>query len=151
MQDDKEPKEEMANPKGNPQNLKPWKPGESGNPGGRPKKTPITDSYEKMARKRLPEDLRIMLKLPKGAKYADAVSAAQYRSAIKGKTDAARELRESIEGKTTQRLELTGAEGRPIQHLTLDFKKLNVEEMEVLNGLLLKAQPDSVIAKEGSD
>lgn len=28
----------MANPKGNPQNLTPWKPGESGNPNGRPKK-----------------------------------------------------------------------------------------------------------------
>ncbi len=32
----------MANPKGNPQNLRPapaWKPGQSGNPAGRPKKT----------------------------------------------------------------------------------------------------------------
>lgn len=29
----------MANPKGNPQNLKPWKPGESGNPRGLPKGT----------------------------------------------------------------------------------------------------------------
>lgn len=28
----------MANPNGNPQNLKSWKPGQSGNPNGRPKR-----------------------------------------------------------------------------------------------------------------
>jgi hypothetical protein len=34
----------MANPKGNIQNLKPWKPGESGNPDGRsPKGEALTD------------------------------------------------------------------------------------------------------------
>ena len=30
----------MANPKGNPQNFKPFKKGQSGNPNGRPKKLP---------------------------------------------------------------------------------------------------------------
>lgn len=29
--------------KGNPETLKPWKPGQSGNPSGRPKSKPITD------------------------------------------------------------------------------------------------------------
>jgi len=32
----------------NTQNLKPWKAGHSGNPGGRPKKKPITELYQEM-------------------------------------------------------------------------------------------------------
>ena len=30
------------------ENLKPWKPGQSGNPSGRPKKKPITEIYERI-------------------------------------------------------------------------------------------------------
>ena len=102
--------------KGRIENLRPpWKPGESGNPSGRPKSRPISDRYQACAEKRLPEDLRMMLKLKKGATYGDAVALAQFRAAIKGKSDAAREVREAIEGKATQRLEHSGAEGKPMQ------------------------------------
>lgn len=30
------------------ENLRPWQPGQSGNPGGRPKKKPITELYEEL-------------------------------------------------------------------------------------------------------
>ena|SRR5215469_2259926 len=33
---------------GPPENLTPWKPGTSGNPGGRPKKKPLTEALEKI-------------------------------------------------------------------------------------------------------
>jgi hypothetical protein len=31
--------------RGRPENLAPWKPGQSGNPGGPPEKKPITEAY----------------------------------------------------------------------------------------------------------
>ena len=100
--------------KGRIGNLRPpWKPGESGNPSGRPKKLPISGRYEALAELLLDEQLRSMLKLRKGSTYGDAVALGQYRAAIKGKSDAAREIREAVEGKATQRLELTGAGGGP--------------------------------------
>ena len=88
-----------------------WKPGESGNPAGRPRKRPISDSYLAMTEQELPEELRDSLRLKKGATYRDAIALGQIRSAIKGKTEAAREIREAIEGKVTQRISLTDSEG----------------------------------------
>lgn len=38
-----------------------------------------------------------------GDSHGDAIALAQARQAIKGKTDAAREMREAIEGRTAQR------------------------------------------------
>lgn len=99
---------------GKPENLKPWAPGQSGNPSGRPTKRPITERYQAVAEQLLPEDVRDALRLPKGASYGDAIALAQFRAAIKGKTEAAREIREAIEGKSTQRFEATGANGEPI-------------------------------------
>ncbi len=104
----------MANPKGNPQNLIPFKPGQSGNPSGRPKRRPISDAYEAVADLPLPEELRAKLKLPKGAKYRDAVALRQFQMAIlKGNAPSAKEIREAIEGKATQRVELVGGEDAP--------------------------------------
>jgi len=69
-----------------------FKPGHSGNPGGRPKKRPISDRYEACAEEPLPDDLRRIMKLRKGATWGDAVAISQYRAALKGKPDAAREI-----------------------------------------------------------
>ena len=120
-----------------------WKPGESGNPAGRPKKRPISERYEARAEMPLDEELRAVLKLPKGATYGDALAFAQFRSAIKGKADAAREIREAVEGRTAQRLELTGAEGGPIQHEAVDLSGLSDEELDQLDELLKKANKNS--------
>ena len=103
------------NSKGTPANLKPFKPGQSGNPGGRPKKRPISERYEALAEELLPDDLRLMMKLGKGATWGDALAISQYRGALKGKSDAAREIREGIEGRATQRLELTGQDGGSVK------------------------------------
>lgn len=59
----------------------------------------------------LPDDLRNAVGLPKRATYGDAIALSQARQAIKGKPEAAREIREAIEGKTSQRDH--DADGRP--------------------------------------
>ncbi len=92
-----------------------FKPGHSGNLSGRPKKRAISDRYEIMAERPLPKKERSDLGLRKGATYGDAIAHAQFHSEIEGKTEAAREIREAIEGKATQRVELSGSgDGAPI-------------------------------------
>jgi hypothetical protein len=94
------------NPKGKPENLRPFERGKSGNPGGRPRKRPISGRYAEVAETELPEALRKELGLPRGAAYGNAIAMGQVRAAVKGRTDAAREIREAIEGKATQRIEI---------------------------------------------
>ena len=84
--------------------LPPWKPGESGNPGGRPRRKPISDRYEFIAEIVLPEAERKRLKLPAGSTYADAITFQQFLVAMQGDTTAIREIREAIEGKATIRV-----------------------------------------------
>jgi uncharacterized protein DUF5681 len=82
-----------------------FKPGQSGNPGGRPKKRPISDRYAEMAERELLEEDRIKHGLPEGATWGDALASVRFKAALEGKTDAAREIREAIEGKTGPRQE----------------------------------------------
>jgi hypothetical protein len=96
-------------------NLKPFPPGQSGNPGGRPKTEPITHRYRMLAELPLPEARRKHLGLPKGATYGDALCLAQLDEAIEGSTSAAREIGDRLEGKPKQRLELTGEDGEPVE------------------------------------
>jgi hypothetical protein len=85
-------------------NLKPFKPGQSGNPAGRPKTRPITERYAILAEIPLEEATRKKLNLPEGATYADAVVFAIYRRGMKGDIGAGREIREAIEGKSEKSL-----------------------------------------------
>ena len=100
--------------RGNPDKTIPYrfKPGQSGNPGGRPTKRPITEAYERWANQRLPERLRRTLdragaELPVNATYADAAALGLLRSSIKGNAMALKEMREAIEGKVVDRVEVT--------------------------------------------
>lgn len=112
----------MANPKGNPQYLTAprFKKGQSGNPGGKPKKRPITDEYANLADQPLPEKLRQQLqtklgvKLAPGTTFSQSVAIRRYLEAMgykmeTGGTKAAKEIRESMEGKAPQRIEITQA------------------------------------------
>ena len=62
-----------------------WKPGESGNPGGRPKKKPLTDAYAALLAKPIPND-------KEGRTFAEAIAQAMIKEAIKGKVNAASEI-----------------------------------------------------------
>lgn len=62
-----------------------WKPGQSGNPGGRPKKMPVTDAYARLVGQPVPDPIRLKLGLPKRSTWADAMALGQVRAAVKGK------------------------------------------------------------------
>jgi hypothetical protein len=97
----------MANPNGNPQNLRPpWKPGERVPGAGRPRKRPISEAYDELLRELLPEQERMALKLPKGTTWARAIALSRGRKALTraGVLDA-KEMREATEGRAMQRIE----------------------------------------------
>jgi hypothetical protein len=105
----------------------PWKSGQSGNASG--KRNPISSRYLIRAETVLPKELLEKINgafpvplLKKGAKWADAVALRLFVEAvIHGDTGAAREVREAIEGRASQRIEFQadaqtqsmGADSRP--------------------------------------
>src|SRR5215469_4396179 len=94
----------MANRNPNTKGLVPWKPGQSGNPSGRPRMQPISDRYAHIAEEKLPENIRKKLKLGPGATYGDAVALRTFQAALEGDIAATREVREAIEGKAAIRV-----------------------------------------------
>jgi 3-oxoacyl-ACP reductase-like protein len=94
-------------------NLKPFKRGDEwrGNAGGRPKKLPISEAYAALMPAELDEAVVKSLKLPKRKSkekwtWAEAITFCQARNACT-KTEAAKEIREAIEGKSLTRLRLS--------------------------------------------
>jgi len=72
-----------------------FKPGQSGNPGGRPKRGPLTDAYERALSQLIPGD-------KEGRTIADLIAAALVKQAAKGNLAAVRELADRVEGKAVQ-------------------------------------------------
>jgi Family of unknown function (DUF5681) len=100
--------------RGNPDRTKPYRfqPGQSGNPGGRPRKY-ITEVYEQLALEPVPT---------KGGKtYAELLALAQFKKALKGNTMAAKEVTDRLEGKAREAVELTGPEGPQLFNLKVTF------------------------------
>jgi hypothetical protein len=92
----------MKKRKGNPENIKAhrFKPGQSGNPGGRPKKTPLTDELRKLAN---------------DPKNSEAAAKALFKFIRKGSYLHFREVCDRVEGKSKQRIEVTGDEGTAVK------------------------------------
>jgi hypothetical protein len=82
-----------------------FKPGNSANPGGRPKKKHITEAYEKSLLLKAPEDIVKKLGLPEGSRWADVMAAGMVRSAVKGNVPAAKEIADRIEGPVNEAVE----------------------------------------------
>ena len=79
------------------------RPDENTDGSGCPANLPISRSYLKQAQKAVPEELRVELHLAEGATYGEALAMALFNAAIGGSVPAAREVRESVEGKANQR------------------------------------------------
>jgi hypothetical protein len=109
----------MSNPNGNPSSLNPpWGPD---NPPpispGRPRKRPLSEAYDEWLRQPVSADQVVKMRekgmrVPEGATNADMVAIGQGRKAMTGDTAAAKEIADRVEGKPTQRIELSRMEDR---------------------------------------
>lgn len=85
-----------------------FEPGQSGNPGGRRKEQPWTDA------------LRIAALEKKGdVTMLRAIADKTVEMALEGDQHARKEIGERLDGKAKQAVELTGAEGGPIETVDL--------------------------------
>jgi hypothetical protein len=81
----------------------PCRPNDNTNASGPPENLPISGLYAKFAQRAVPEELKTELHLPDGVTYGEALAMALFKAAIKGSVLAAREIRESAEGKASTR------------------------------------------------
>ncbi|PSH04628.1 MAG: hypothetical protein CXZ00_07405 [Acidobacteria bacterium] len=78
------------------ENLRPWQLGQSGNPGGRPKKRLISEELERLLAEEAPKS--------GGKPWAEVIAEALLRKASNGDVRAIAELANRIEGKPHQSL-----------------------------------------------
>ena len=92
-----------------------FKPGQSGNPGGRPKKQPITDYLIDQLDQPIPEAMKA--KLPPifvevygtDATFGQVLAFKLVAQGLKGDMQAAKEILDRVEGKVTKKLEHSGS------------------------------------------
>lgn len=99
---DKQRENSARKPKGKPfakGNPYTFKPGQSGNPKGRPKSRTLSEAYRAMLACPLPEDPT--------RTYADAVAETLCREAVIGNVIAAKELADRTEGRPRQAIDLS--------------------------------------------
>jgi hypothetical protein len=97
-------------------NLKPFKPGQSGNPAGRPKKALLSDALRRQLAEALPNAPEKTI--------AEAVARTLIREALGGNVQAIREVGDRSEGK-------------PAQAIALDLDVRDWRQMAQSNGLEL--------------
>ncbi len=106
---------------------RPWKPGQSGNPGGRPKKKPLTEAYGRILKRRVPAEVVRKLGLKGHPTYAEMIALSLAREAVKGKVQAAAELADRVEGRI-------GAPGDSLENpLHLAFEDVRHELIAALD------------------
>lgn len=108
-------------------NLRPWPKGVSGNPGGRPKKTALTDAIREQLAEVDEQDKA-------GRTNAEIIAAALVARAKRGDVRAAGEIADRAEGRPSQSLNLQGR----MEVSTLEERRARVERM--LNQLALSQE-----------
>jgi hypothetical protein len=84
-----------------------WRPGQSGNPSGRPHKTPFTAALLRIVEKKIAND-------PDGRALLDGIAQQLVAKASKGDLASIRELADRIEGKPQQQVTVRGEGGGAI-------------------------------------
>jgi Family of unknown function (DUF5681) len=109
--------------------LKPtqFQPGQSGNAGGRPKKTPITDALRQL----IEEEYSGKQKRFKGLSNVRVIALRMFELAIAGDLRAMQEIADRVEGKVAQRQELAGPDGGAIPWMNLSREE-NERRLAVL-------------------
>lgn len=110
---------------------------------GRPKgsKRPITTAYQFASDAPCADIFRKALKkigidLPADATNADAMAFSMMYQGVKGSVPAAKEVREAIEGKSPQRVEILNPEDRAKTEITLTFKRAEVSNPDALKTVM---------------
>jgi hypothetical protein len=101
-----------------------FKPGQSGNPGGKPKiHQRMRSEYDALLARIVPDEILESLGIPPGSTWAAAVALGVAGRAAAGDSNAAREMREATEGKVTERHEVVAKNDQPVQlpTLVIDF------------------------------
>lgn len=94
-----------------------WRPGQSGNPGGRPKTASLSQAYRQKLDSLVPGD-------KEGRTYAQAIADELAERALAGDIRAAQELADRAEGRPRQSIEIENAGLRDA------FGKMNREELD---------------------
>jgi hypothetical protein len=84
-----------------------FKPGQSGNPSGRPPAI-LSDAYREVLAEAFEGDSA-------ARSYARLIALGQARAAIKGNTAAAKEIADRTEGKAKEAIEISGKDGAPLK------------------------------------
>jgi hypothetical protein len=96
--------------KRNTTGLRPWQKGQSGNPGGRPAKLPVTDALRLLL-----EELGLPKRIHPKMTNAERLALKLVRKAMKEPTlEALIEIMDRVEGKARQKIEASGPNGGPI-------------------------------------
>jgi len=103
-----------------------FRPGQSGNPGGRNKKRPITDEYFALADVEVPKEVckALKIKYVPGRTFSQANALTRFMDALRKDGHlASKEIREAMEGKAPQRLGISGPERKEITIRVVHEKK----------------------------
>ncbi len=125
-----------------------WQKGQgSPNPGGRPKLLPLTNRYRDRLEEKLPEKFRrwVVQRIPplaeilfEGSTYGDLVVITMILQAAKGKTEAAKEIREAVEGKALVRLRHEVPGSGPIQDESVGVEEIKKRIIEIQDRILAR-------------
>lgn len=116
---------------GNQQNIEPhkFKPGQSGNPQGRPKGSLNSKTILKKWLSTMTERKNPITKQIENMPVLEAATLSVIGKALQGDVYAFNSLIDRMEGKPNQRIEATGAEGGPIETVStnhnIDYSKLS--------------------------
>jgi Family of unknown function (DUF5681) len=113
------PENSAKSVRGNPDKTIPhrWQPGQSGNPGGRPKRAPLADACREVLALPVPADAE-------GRTYAQKIAATLAEKAAEGDIRAAAELADRAEGRARQSIEIGQTRLREA------FDRMSYEEKE---------------------
>jgi len=112
----------------NIQNLKPWKPGQSGNPGGRPKKKLIDEALEELL-------------ATNDSALAFLIASKLVARAKRGDIRAIQLVMERVQGKPKAKMELSGPDGRELLS-QMSLEEIDAEINRITNELGLVKKED---------
>lgn len=124
-----------------------WKPGQTGNPDGRPRTRIFTDMMREVLKDKIATDPQKRTKLR-------LMCEAMVNEAIKGNARAFKESRDTVDGRPVQALELSGADGGPIDlDVEGDSDTVNdkrIAELLKKAGINVRVHPKAVQGKRKS-